>query len=170
MKTVKRIACLALAIILAFCLCSNAFAADPRASAYLSSYLAYCYPEADGSISVWFEVYGTGIEEVLGVLTIIVEERAPGSTQWKHVKTYMHENHSYLLSYNDDFHYGHVDCADTIPGYSYRAIVTIWGGGMEVGDARYYTTAAVTALTPSNSPNDHPRSNHFILIRPGIFR
>ena len=150
MKSAKRILSLLVAILLLFCACTGAFAAEPRASLYLSSYLAYCYPEADGSVSVWFEVYGTGVEEVLGVLTIIVEAQAPGSTSWEHVQTFRHTNYPHLLSYNDDFHYGNVDCEDTIPGYSYRALVTIWGGGMEVGDARYYTTGSVTALNPNN--------------------
>ena len=150
MKTFKRIACLALALLLSFFACTGAFAAEPRASLYLSSYLAYCYPESDGSISVWFEVIGTGTEEALGVLTIMVEEQAPGSTSWDNVKTYMHQDYPELLSYNDDFHYGHIDCEDIVPGYSYRAYVTFWGGGLEVGDARYYTTEVVTALNPSN--------------------
>ena len=150
MKTAKHFICLILAIIFSFSVCTAASAATPRASLYLRSYGAYCYPEEDGSVSVWFEVEGTGPEEVLGVLTIIVEEQAPGSTGWSHVKTYMHEDYPHLLSYNDAFHYGSVDCEDVTPGYICRAIVTFWGGGMEVGDARYYTTAPVIAKNPSN--------------------
>lgn len=148
MKTAKRFICLILAIIFSFSVCTAASAATPRASLYLSSYCAYCYAEDDGSVSVWFEVEGTGLEEVLGVLTIIVEERAPGSTSWSHVKTYSHRDYPHLLSYNDDFHYGSVDCEDVTPGYICRATVTIWGGGMEVGDSRYVRTAEVIAKNP----------------------
>ena len=150
MNKVKRLVCLILALIFSFSVCAAASAVTPRASAYLSSYCTYCYAEEDGSVSVWFEVYGTGYEEALGVLTIIVEERAPGSTSWSHVKTYTHRTYPHLLSYNDDFHYGSVDCEDTIPGYFYRATVTIWGGGMEIGDSRYVRTTEVVAKDPSN--------------------
>ena len=149
MKTAKRFVCLALALIFSFSVCAAASAATPRASLYLSSYGAYCYAEADGSVSVWFEVYGTGTEEALGVLTIIVEGQAPGSAGWSHVKTYPYQDYPHLLSYNDNFHYGSVDCEDTIPGYIYRATVTIWGGSMEVGDARYIVTDPVIAKTPN---------------------
>ena len=148
MKKTKRFICLALALIFSLGLCPAASAATPRASLYLSSYCAYCYAEDDGSVSVWFEVEGTGLEEVLGVLSITVQERAPGSTGWSHVKTYRHQDYPHLLSYNDDFHYGSVDCEDVTPGYICRALVTIWGGGMEVGDARYYTTAEVIVKNP----------------------
>lgn len=149
MKTLKRTACLVLALILTLCVCGNVYAVEPRASLYLSSYLAYCYPETDGSVSVWFEVEGTGTEEALGVLTILLQEQVPGTSDWTTVATYFHEDYPDLLSYNDNFHHGHVDYEKAIPGYHYRAYVTIWGGGMEVGDARYYTTETVTALTPT---------------------
>lgn len=148
MNCSKRIGSFILALIMAFFMCTSA-SASTRASAYLRSYLAYCYAEDDGSVSVWFEVVGTGDEEVLGVLTIMVEERAPGGS-WQHAATYRHTEYPEFLSYNDDFHYGDIDFEDTTPGYEYRAYLTFWGGGMEIGDARYYMTTAVTALNPSN--------------------
>lgn len=150
MKRTKRIACLILALLLSFCVSTGAFAAESRASLYLSSYLAYCYAEEDGSVSVWFEVIGTGTEEALGVLTILLQEQEPGTSGWSTVKAYYHEDCPGLLSYNDNFHHGHVDYDEAIPGYHYRAYVTIWGGGMEIGDARYYMTEVVTALNPNN--------------------
>lgn len=151
MKSIKRISVIVLVVILACCFCCNLgfCSASTRASAYLSAYMAYCYAEDDGSVSVWFEVIGTGIEEVLGVLTIMVEEKAPGGS-WQHAATYRHTSYPEFLSYNDSFHYGDIDFEDTTPGYEYRAILTFWGGGMEIGDSRYYTTTAVTALNPSN--------------------
>lgn len=149
MKNFKRILCLVLALILSLGICLHASAVEPRASAYLRSYLAYCYPETDGSISVWFEVEGTGTEEALGVLTILLQEQVPGTSDWSTVATYRHTDYPDLLSYNDNFHYGHVDYEKAIPGYHYRAYVTIWGGGLEIGDTRYYTTETVTALTPT---------------------
>ena len=78
MKAVKRAFCLVLALIFSLCVCTGAFAAEARASLYLRSYGAYCYPEEDGSVSVWFEVEGTGYEEVLGVLTIYGIENCLG--------------------------------------------------------------------------------------------
>ena len=148
MKRTKRIGCLILALLLVFFACTSA-SASTRASDYLRSYLAYCYAEEDGSISAWFEVIGNGRQEALGVLTIMIEEKAPGGS-WEHAKTYTNFDTPELLSYDDDFHYGHVDYDEAIPGYSYRAYITFWGGGMEIGDARYYMTTAVTALNPSN--------------------
>lgn len=123
-------------------------APQTRASDYLNSYSAYVYPAANGKIQVWFNVTGTGYIECIGALSIRIYESKDGSN-WTWCTTFLHENNPGMLSYNDNYHSGHVDYQGVVGRY-YRAYVCIWGGGLEVGDARYFYTSAKKAVqTPS---------------------
>ena len=133
MKKLKRVLCLALALTLSFCAIANT--ASARASYYLSAYLAYIYSEGDGKVSVWYEVEATDDMDEVGVLTIRLQEQAPGSSTWTSVKTYRYTDYPDMLSYDDDFHYGHVDYDGKV-GYSYQAYVTVWAGKDGDGDSR----------------------------------
>ena len=56
--TIKVIAILLLVVMLCP---AQAFAAESRASYYLSSYTAYVYPAGWGNVQVWFDVTGTNL-------------------------------------------------------------------------------------------------------------
>lgn len=145
MKKGKRIVCILLVMLLAVGMLPYSSAVESRASLYLSSYDAYVYPNGGGSVSVWFDVDGTRTIPQLGVLTIRLQEKAPGATAFTTVETYRHRDYSNLLAYNVNTHDGHVDYAGTA-GYTYRAYVTFWGGASDAeGDSRLYLTAEVTA-------------------------
>lgn len=122
---------------------ASAEAAQPRGSAYLSSYNAYIYPAGGGKVQVWFTVTGAGTQEALGALTIQLYESTDNST-WKWVKAYSHNNYPDMMGYNDYYHSGHVDYQG-VAGRYYRAYVCIWGGGLTIGDARYFYTSAKLA-------------------------
>ena len=49
-----------------------------------------------------------------------------------------------MLGYNDYYHSGHVDYQG-VAGRYYRAMVSIWGGGMTIGDNRYFYTSSKLA-------------------------
>ena len=116
---------------------------QPCASDYLDMYNAYIYPAGGGKIQVWFTVTGTGYLEALGALTIQVYESTNNST-WKLVRAYSHNNNPDMMGYNDYYHSGHVDYQG-VAGRYYRAYVSIWGGGMTVGDNRYFYTSSKLA-------------------------
>lgn len=116
---------------------------QPYASAYLDSYNAYIYPAGGGKIQVYFTVTGTRTQEALGALIIQVYESTDNSN-WTLVRAYSHRNNSNMMGYNKVFHAGNVDYQG-VAGRYYRAYVGIWGGGLTVGDSRYFYTVAKLA-------------------------
>lgn len=112
---------------------------QPRASDYLSVYNAYTYPEGSGKVSVYFTVLGTGYMDELGALSIEIYESKNGTT-WDWVKTYKFNSTSGMLSYNDNYHSGHVTY-NGVAGRYYKALVCVWGGKNGQGDTRYFWTS-----------------------------
>lgn len=110
----------------------------PMASAYLASYTAYICAMGDGELQVWFEITGTGTQEYIGVLSILLYE-STDNENWSWVKTFMHQNNETMLAQN---HYCHVNYVSYqgVPGRYYKAYVGIWGGPADSGDARYFWT------------------------------
>lgn len=147
-KRANMIRLVAMVLVLALALPMGARAAvadtmQPLASDYLGSYSAYIYPAGSGKIQVWFTVTGTRTQEALGALTIQLYESTDNST-WKWVKAYSHNNYPDMMGYDTIYHSGHVDYQG-LPGRYYRAYVCIWGGGLTVGDNRYFYTSSKQA-------------------------
>ena len=113
---------------------------QPRASAYLSTYGAYVYLPGNGEVQVYFNVTGTDDMDELGALSIAIYE-STDSENWTWKKTFKHNTTSGMLSYNDDFHTGHVTYNGVVGRY-YKALVCIWGGKDGQGDTRYFWTSA----------------------------
>lgn len=119
-----------------------------RASAYLSSYGAYVYPAGNDLVQVWFDVDGTGYMDELGALSIQLYECSTNSSNiddWEWKTTFTYDSTPSMLSYNDDYHSGHVDYPDGKAGWWYKAYVCIWGGKDGDGDTRYFWTSAKKA-------------------------
>lgn len=117
----------------------NAIAADTRASDYLTAYSAYVYPAGWGKIQVWFNVDGTNDMDEIGTLAIYLYE-SKDEENWTLVKTFLHENYSDMLGYNNYYHTGHVEYSGTIGRY-YKAYVCVWAGKDGDGDTRYFWTS-----------------------------
>lgn len=135
------------ALILALALCVPVFAhaaeaesIQPRASAYLNSYGAYVYLPGNGQVQVYFNVTGTNVMDELGALSIAIYESTDG-VNWTWKDTFKHDLTPGMLSYNDDFHTGHVTYNGVVGRY-YKAYVCIWGGKDGQGDTRYFWTSA----------------------------
>ena len=116
---------------------------QPCASDYLGSYNAYIYPAGGGKIQVYFTVTGTGTIEALGALMIQVYE-STNNSNWTLVRAYSHKNYPSMMGYNKVYHSGHMDYQG-VAGRYYRAYVTIWGGGLTVGDSRSFYTVSKLA-------------------------
>ena len=112
---------------------------QPRASAYLDNYGAYVYLPGDGRVQVYFNVTGTDDMDELGALSIAIYESRDG-VDWTWKDTFKHDLTPGMLSYNDDFHTGHVTY-NGVRGRYYKALVCIWGGKDGQGDTRYFWTS-----------------------------
>lgn len=137
-------------VVLIFPVSVNATTVDPvqpRASLYLSSYNAYVHPAGNGLVQVYFNVEGTGYMSELGALSIEVYECATNSSNdndWTWKDTFTNITNPEILSYNDDYHSGHVDYYGA-PGKYYKAYVCVWAGDNGDGDTRYFWTSAKKA-------------------------
>ena len=141
-SALARFAALMLAIILVIPTLGSAAALEtvqPRASAYLTSYSAYVYLPGNGQVQVYFDVTGTNVMDELGALSISIYESTDG-VNWTWKDTFMHDLTPGMLSYNDDFHTGHVTYNGVVGRY-YKAYVCIWGGKNGQGDTRYFWTS-----------------------------
>lgn len=146
--TMFRIAALLLAVALILPIGTKAAVVQPRASDYLDSYNAYIYPAANGKIQVWFTVTGNYYLDSIGALSIQVFH-STDNVNWSWYKTYRHDQNPQMLSYNDNYHSGYVECQGA-PGMYYKAYVCIWGGSDGDGDSRYfYTSVKKAVVTPS---------------------
>lgn len=146
MHTAKRSVAVKLIAILLFVvmLCPvQAFAAESRASYYLSTYSAYVYPSGWGKVQVWFEVQGTNDMDEIGALEIQIYE-STDNVNWTWVKTFGYTDYSGMLGYDDFTHTGHVEYSGTIGRY-YKAYVCVWAGKDGDGDSRYFWTSAEKA-------------------------
>ena len=134
---IVRIVAFVLVFIMIVPIGANATEVQPRASYYLDSYGAYVYRPGLGRAQVYFHVAGTDYMDELGALKIYLYESSDGGATWTWKKTFTHDSTSGMLSYNDDYHSGHV----TYWGSSsmiYKAYVCVWGGKNGEGDTRYF--------------------------------
>lgn len=134
-----RIATVILIFSLVLPLAVSASGIESRASAYLDSYGAYVYLPGDGEVRVYFNVQGTGMMDELGVLRIELYESTDG-INWTGVKVFKHYTTAGMLSYNDDYHSGHVSYSG-VAGRYYKAYICVWGGKDGAGDTRYFWTS-----------------------------
>jgi len=146
MHTAKRsvaVKFIALVLLVVMLCPGQVFAAESRASYYLSSYSAYVYPAGWGKVQVWFEVQGTNDMDEIGALEIWIYE-STDNENWSWVKTFEYQDYSGMLEYDDYFHTGHVEYSGTIGRY-YKAYVCVWAGKNGAGDTRYFWTSAKKA-------------------------
>ncbi len=121
---------------------------QPLSSAYLTAYSAYVSPAANGTICVYYSVFGTEILDSIGALTITVSQSID-NVNWSVFKTFSYSSTSDMLDYNTDYYSSSVRCQG-VPGRYYTACVHIWGGKDGDGDIRYYYTNTVrAAINPS---------------------
>ncbi len=128
----KNIALTALLLVFIFSISAVANAAV-LSSEYIREARAYTTVDSQGTVNVSFRIYGTNKMDVLGAKTIIVQEQAPGSSQWTAVATYSAENNSNMLKYNTSMHSSSISYSGAKSGYSYRAKVYFYAekGGYE---------------------------------------
>lgn len=123
---------MALLLIFIFSIAAVANAAV-LSSEYIREARAGTTVNSQGTVTVAFRIYGTGIMDVLGAKTIIVQEQAPGSSRWDAVATYNSSDYPSMLKKNTSVHSSSVSYSGAKSGYSYRAKVYFYAekGGYE---------------------------------------
>ena len=134
---------IAIALVIILFVPTNAHAAVPEtvapmASDYLAAYNAYICAMGEGELQIWFSVTGTGTQEYLGALTVLVYE-STDNQNWSWVKSFLHQNNESMLAQNTYAHMNYVTYQG-VPGRYYKAYVGIWGGPADSGDSRYFWT------------------------------
>jgi len=133
-------------LIVAVCLPVAAAYAIPRASLYISNYLATTDPTGSGGVRVSFSITGTGPMDTIGATDIDLYEKPSGSSKWTLIKhfDYTQNGNSNMMGYNKNSHASYVSYAG-VSGNQYYAIVYFWAGKDGGGDSRPYTTSTITA-------------------------
>ena len=137
----KNIRMLALLLVIAAILSISAFAADTKASSYLTGYGATVVPTGNGNINIEFTVVGTGTMTKIGASVIQVYK-----SNGTRVATFSYTTSGYgnMMGWNTGMHFGSVSYAGT-SGQSYYAIVTFYAKNSSGADTKTYTTAIVAA-------------------------
>ena len=119
----------------------HAFAAEARASAWLSGYGASIVAAGNGIIKIEFRVVGTGTMTKLGASTIDIYK-----SNGTFVKTisYTASGNGYMMGYNTAYHSGSVPYSG-VAGQKYYAVVNFYAKNSSGSDTRSYTTAYKTA-------------------------
>lgn len=137
----------ALLLVVVFVCPMNVWAAEPRASAYLTSYNAYPYAAGGGEVQIWFTVTADDYFADVGSLSITVYECSTNSSDiddWSRVASFTNGNTPSLLGHNKIYYSSHVT-VDGTKGMYYKAYVCIYAGDGTNGDTRYFWTGAVKA-------------------------
>lgn len=121
----------------------TSFAAEPRASYYLTSYNAYPYSAGLGKIQIWFNVKAVSYMDDIGALRISIYESTDNST-WTIKETHTNESTPSLLGHDAIYYSGHVEYQGVIGRY-YKAYICIWAGKDGDGDTRYFWTSSTKA-------------------------
>ncbi len=128
-------------LIIALLVPVSAMAAEPRASAYISSYIAILTPIGNGQLRVVTDVTATKMVDMVGASQVSIYE-ADGTIAG--VFFYTDPGYEGMMSYNT-FTHDNVFIFQGTPGVTYAAIVEYHASDAYGGDECYYRTWGVTA-------------------------
>lgn len=141
MKKLVRVICMVLVCSLLFAVPAQAAsAAEPRASAFFSSYGTDLYKTSSTSFQIWFDVVSNiDAMDVLGVSEIILYRSADGQS-WQEIKMYSMNAYANMVAENTESHDGYVPYNFATSGYYYRAYITFYAKkGNGTGERYVYT-------------------------------
>lgn len=127
MKRPIRVVCLLLVLSLMMAVPARAAAeAEPRGSAFFSSYWTYLSKVSSTSFGICFDVdSNVAVMDELGASLIELYE-SPDQHNWTRIKIYEPGAFPYMLAYNTVSHADYVMYYNAIPGYYYTACVTYY--------------------------------------------
>ena len=141
MKKIVRLVCIILVCSLLLAVPAQAeTVAEPRASAFFSSYGTDLYKTSSTSFEIWFDVVSTvsGMQ-VLGVSEIYLYKSADQQT-WSQIKMYSMDAYAGMVAQNTTYHCSHVDYNFATTGYYYTARITFYAkNSTGIGERDVYT-------------------------------
>ncbi len=141
MKKVTRFVCMLLVLSVFLVIPAYAqTAAEPRGSAFFSSYGTDLYKTGTRTFQIWFDVDSnlTTMDE-LGVSEIIVYRSEDGQN-WTEMRTYHMEDYSQMIAYNTGSHIDYVTYENATPGYYYTAYIFFYAkNSTGIGERDVYT-------------------------------
>lgn len=141
MKKAVRFVCIILACTLLLAVPAQAETiAEPRASAFFSSYGTDLYKTSSTSFQIWFDVVANlDTMQEIGASEIILYCSADQQS-WTSVATYTVDDYPEMVAQNTVGHAGYVPYDEAIPGYSYTAYITIYAkNSIGIGERYVYT-------------------------------
>ena len=142
MKKSVRVLCLmlTLSLLLAFPVHGESNA-EPRGSAYFSSYLTFLHKASSTTLEVWFDVdANAAIMDEIGASMIELYESPNGENNWTKVQVYEKADYPTMIDYNTSSHTSYVTYSNAISGRYYTACVTYYAKkGNGIGERFIYT-------------------------------
>ena len=141
MKKLVRVICVLLVCSLLFAVPAQAASvAEPRASAFFSSYGTDLYKASSTSFEIWFDVdANASTMQELGVTEIIVY-RSANQQSWTKMKTYTVDDYPEMVDYNTGSYAGYVTYNYATTGYYYTAYITFYAkNSTGIGERYVYT-------------------------------
>lgn len=141
MKKFVRFTCVILVFGLLLAVPANAESvAEPKGSAFFSSYGTDLYKTSSTSFEIWFDVTSNAAPmDLLGVSEIALYQSADGQS-WSKIKIYTKSAYAFFVDDDATYHGGHVTYDFATPGYYYRARITFYAKkGNNVAETDIYT-------------------------------
>ena len=120
-------------------------AAVANAAVLSSQYIDSCDAQVErfgNEIKVAFNIRGLNIMNVIGAQTIIIQEKAPGSTRWTSIETMTSYDYPNMLSCNTRQYNSSISYYGAKSGYSYRAKVYFYAEKGGYDTVEFITEAA----------------------------
>ena len=141
MKRFIRLVCLLVVFATLTVIPTHAQEQSARASAYLSSYRAYCFQESSTSLTVFYQVIGTGLMDEIGAKKVKLQYSSD-QVNWTTAKTFYQSTYSNMTDTNTSSHSHTLTC--TVPsGKYYRAYVEFYAEKDGGFSERYYYTEII---------------------------
>ena len=114
--------------------------AEPRESAFFSSYGTDLNKTSSTSFEIWFDVTSNAAPmDLLGVSEIALYQSVDRHS-WSKIKTYTKSAYAFFVDDNTTCHGGHVTYNFATPGYYYTARITFYAKkGINVAETDIYT-------------------------------
>ena len=140
----KRASWLLVAVFLVVMSAATIATAAIQAGQYITSYEAGITSPSDNTVKVSFSITATETIDMVGVKTIILQEKASLTDEWSAIKTYSYLDYSNMMREDAVVTNSNVTYTSAVGGYYYRAKVYFYAenGGY---DTRELITSSVQA-------------------------
>ena len=115
-----------------------------QASQYIALYEGGITSPSDNNVKISFAITATGTMDMVGVKTIILQEKASLTDEWSAIKTYSYSDYSNMMRENAFMVDSDVTYTNAIGDYYYRAKIYFYAenGGYDTRELITYSVQA----------------------------